>query len=211
MRRTRRSRRARGWTDAHLLQLRCGHDFFREAWGDKPFSEETLLDMRQAWARHGEEVELEHQESHKQPASRCWGWWQFESPVPLRYDVPEWYQLHQLGICTDEQARAAAEKQLFNATRNPYHVIAFRRLFAWWHYRSPEPRNAAKLELSQLVDLHRRYGEILAPIECALLAGDEAVCNSRYRHGQYNWATHLDPAERLLLGLTESQPITIAE
>lgn len=71
MRRRRVKRQRRAWTDAHLLQLRTGRDYFREAWGDEPFDDETLEEMRSAYARHGDEIEEAERERHGSKA-RSW-------------------------------------------------------------------------------------------------------------------------------------------
>lgn len=55
-RRTRGATR-RAWDICHISQLAHGFDYFRDAWGDEPYDDETRADMRRAYARHGDEVE----------------------------------------------------------------------------------------------------------------------------------------------------------
>ncbi len=62
-------RNRRGWPDAHLLQLACGHDYFREAWGDlstipADAMPGVLADMAACWEMHGEEITSEHKAKH---------------------------------------------------------------------------------------------------------------------------------------------------
>ena len=57
----RRGARARQhYHSGHLTQLRTGHDFFHDAWGAAPHSQETLADMRTAWAGMQDAVKDRH-------------------------------------------------------------------------------------------------------------------------------------------------------
>jgi hypothetical protein len=44
----------------HVVQLRCGHDFFGDAWGSPPFSESTLSAMKEAWGALKDDVIAAH-------------------------------------------------------------------------------------------------------------------------------------------------------
>ena len=95
MRRVRKSRSRREWSDAHLLQLRTGFDFFGESWGDHP-SAADLDEMKTAWEDCQDAVLAEHIERF--PCSRPWAWWEFSSPEPRDESKPEREQLIPLGV-----------------------------------------------------------------------------------------------------------------
>ena len=100
MRRVRKSRSRREWSDAHQLQLRTGFDYFGEAWSDHP-TPEDLKEMKTAWSDCGEDVIAEHLDRF--PCSRPWGWWKFSAPAPRDESIPEREQLLPLGILSRDE------------------------------------------------------------------------------------------------------------
>ena len=81
MRRVRQSRQSRGWHDAHHLQLLGGHDHFDEAWGNPPYDDATLADMRACWELHWQELRQEHIARHGITDPPCWAERQFGIPT----------------------------------------------------------------------------------------------------------------------------------
>jgi hypothetical protein len=82
----RRNANRRGWTLAHLLQLRCGFQFLASDWSDPvdtpPEQRDEwppaamLADMRACWAAHGNEVKATC--AGRQPGLPSWGELVFE-------------------------------------------------------------------------------------------------------------------------------------
>ncbi len=128
-RRTRKpKRRPRQVTGGHLLELRCGKNFFGAGFGD---DEEW---RRSAWSDNRETVMARHREKHG-PHTRAWGWWKYDAPEPrwrltgtsepvpsnwrerFRYGLPqdadpdkyetEMAYLKRLNLLTEAQASAA--------------------------------------------------------------------------------------------------------
>ena len=93
--------------DGHRLQLRSGHDYFSDAFGNSR-EPEVMESMRLAWEQLGVEVMAEHDEWAAGKICRPWGWWEFESPEPRDETIPEWKQLGRLSMLT------AAEIALLN-------------------------------------------------------------------------------------------------
>ena len=100
MRRVRKSRARRTWTDAQELQLRTGFDYFDEAWSDHP-SATDLKEMRQAWQDCKDTVLAEHIERF--PCTRPWAWWKFGAPEPRDESVDELEQLRPMGVLTRDE------------------------------------------------------------------------------------------------------------
>ena len=230
-RRVRQLRARADWTERHLSQLACGHAYFG-GWGElyeKSDAEhaEVLEDMAACWLEHGEQILAEH----RNPLTRPWGWWQFQSHEPRdatkpewfhhrNFDgpecddfAPEWYQLIQFGVLTDdfvrEQTAADVRRHLENHSEHQGYRI-FRRPLDWWLFHSPQPRNPAKCELSQLVEMRA-----LLKREQKILDGDLEIARdwtARSGSRPATWQRHLQPAERKLIGLPpyESHPAAAA-
>jgi len=95
MRRVRKSRSRREWSDAHRIQLQTGHDYFDEAWGPRSsWSAADLDEMRSAWSDCQDAVLADHLERF--PCSRPWAWWQFSSPEPRDEAIEQREQLQRL-------------------------------------------------------------------------------------------------------------------
>ena len=174
----RRSRREPHWSDAHLLQLRCGWDFFQQAWGDgrnqqrEPMTAEEQAereaDMRACWDTYRESIIADEIAQHG-PGSRPWAFWEFDHKRDE--SLPEWRQLQLLGEIDDATAKRIATKQVEHELANEYHGLTpFRRSLGWWLYFSPGRRDEACSELDQLLTLG-----VLTQRELTMLAGgDEA-------------------------------------
>ncbi len=100
MRRTRKSRSRRTWSDAHQLQLASGYDWFDEAWTDHP-SPESLAEMEIAWADCKDDIMTAHLERF--PCTRPWAWWQFDAPEPRDRTVDEKEQLTRLCVVSGHE------------------------------------------------------------------------------------------------------------
>ena len=109
----RRSRRE--WTDTHQLQLRTGHDYLGECWGDHPTAAD-LKEMRQAWQDCKDTVLAEHIERF--PCTRPWAWWKFGAPEPRDESVDEKVQLHLLGIPSGQEYIAYEKLEALNRYRS---------------------------------------------------------------------------------------------
>ena len=100
MRRVRKSRSRREWSDAHQLQLESGFDWFDEAWSDHP-SAAALKEMRQAWSDCRESLLAKYFD--QLPCTRPWAWWKFSAPSPRDEAIPEREQLSRLGVLSADE------------------------------------------------------------------------------------------------------------
>ena len=70
-------RRPRQVTGGHLLELRCGKDYFGDGFGD----DEAW--RKEAWETHRATVMERHREKFGL-FTRPWAWWRFDAPKPRR-------------------------------------------------------------------------------------------------------------------------------
>ncbi len=174
----------REWSDDHRIQLQTGWDLFNGAWGDPVRlnlqdeqadawpPKDIEADMRAAWADLREEIMAGYIDGLTRP----WAWWKFDIGLPLwaefgsfRDDQAE--TLDAMGGLTPAALSAGANDHLVarvfhNAAYNP----AFRRVWGWWRFVSPERRDYSVPEAAQLVAIDRRGGEVLTVRERYVIA-----------------------------------------
>ena len=175
--------------------LETGHYWFGESrWGDGPYAEDTLTEMREAWADCGHEILAERDPGWHFP----WAWWLFEAPEPRDESLPEFEQLERWGLLT------AADLEVLNGnahgTRNYYYEDPFRHTWNWWRFLAPERRNRDVPEAIQLAG----WRDVLNEREIALLDTGIDPCVDRnmpaWRKVDLRYLD-LDDAERAHLGL----------
>ena len=106
-----------------LVQLRCGHDFFRDGFGGIKTGRDLDYEHAERVWREYKDVVFEAATKRHGAGHRPWAWWQFDAPEP-RSEEPEVVQLARLGLLDGgeiqellesfERLRTAAEAQHSN-------------------------------------------------------------------------------------------------
>ena len=75
-------RRESAYTDAHVDQLRTGHDFTGHGFGHRHRGECDDAAMREAWSELRDDILADW--IAERPGSRPWAWWAFDATEPRR-------------------------------------------------------------------------------------------------------------------------------
>jgi hypothetical protein len=215
-RRLRRRPAQRGWTNGHANQLRHGHDFLGDGWGDQsdlPLDEregwppqEIENSMREAWENFRDELMDEFQDKLERP----WGWWQFDcdfdlESLPFCGDDEDFHHaeaavLDYFGLLTPAALAAAAKDvHVTRGVLNAVYEAPFRRRWGWWRFTSPERRDYSKPQGVQLAEIERRVGDVLTNRERHILKNK--IDDPFYKSGSKVWLTS-DECEALGLDKT---------
>jgi hypothetical protein len=213
----RKTKRAlREWNLSHKMQLRSGHDFFGDAWGDAHQLErqgnpgaakawpdkDTLDDMIAAW----EHFRSELMEETKDSLTRPWAWWEFDAPEEIGEDGRRWPTecqadyLDARGMLTPKAlAIAEADPQITHAVRNEAYEPGFERSWGWWRFLAPQRRDHEVSQAMQLVAMYRDGEDVLTKREKYVI--EHGVDDPFYKKCS---SVLLPRADVLALGLNES-------
>jgi len=96
----------RGVGHQHLFQLRVGHDYFGDAFGNGDSFDEAFA--REAWEQYRDQILAEW--ITKRPGTRPWAWWEFDAPEEPRRDEAQYDYLDRLCLLTRDERAVLSER-----------------------------------------------------------------------------------------------------